>query len=65
MNDNLKDLLCFYLGELMCEHENEFDWIKKDELLLKIRAANTLLEIKPPKEITFLEAVNELKTNSK
>jgi len=65
MNDNLKDLLCFYLGELMCEHENEFDWIKKDELLIKIRAVNTLLGMNRPKEITFLEAVNELKNSIK
>jgi hypothetical protein len=65
MNDNLKDLLCVYLGELMCENESEFDWIKKDELLLKIRAANTLLDMEPTTEITFLEAVRNLKIQSK
>jgi DNA repair exonuclease SbcCD ATPase subunit len=45
MNEILKNDLCKYLGQLMHEHENEFDWILKDKLAEKINAVNKLLDI--------------------
>lgn len=45
MNENLKNELCQYLGQLLYEHENESDWILKDKIAEKINAANKLLDI--------------------
>lgn len=45
MNEILKNELCQYLGKLMYQHENEFDWILKDKIAEKINAVNKLLDI--------------------
>lgn len=63
MKPELKDLLCEYLGELMHDNENTFDWIKKDELVNKINAVNVLLGIKEVKESTMSKVIKFLKND--
>lgn len=45
MNEILKNELCQYLGQLIYEHENEFDLILKDKIAEKMNAVNKLLDI--------------------
>lgn len=58
MNKTLKNELCNYLGELMNDHEHEFDWILKDEIIEKINAVNLILGF-DNKIKTWYEKVSE------
>lgn len=58
MNKELEDMLCTYLGELLSESENTFDWIEKDKITEKINAVNVLLE-QPVRMVTWYEKVSE------
>ncbi len=50
MNEELKDMLCEYLGELMHNRDTTFDWIEKDKIIEKINAINVLLEVNHKEE---------------
>lgn len=58
MNEVLKNELCFYLGQLMYKHENEFDWIFKNKLAEKINSVNKLLDI-DKHELTAYEKLTQ------
>jgi hypothetical protein len=45
MNEELKSLLCVYLGDLLFKIENEYDWIEREGVIEKINAVNVLLGI--------------------
>jgi hypothetical protein len=45
MNNQLKDLLLTYLGELMNNEEQEPDMFKKDFILQRIEAIHILLDL--------------------
>ena len=61
MNEILKNELCQYLGQLMYEHENEFDWILKDKLAEKINAANKLLDIDKHEKTWYEKIAKEIR----
>jgi DNA repair exonuclease SbcCD ATPase subunit len=61
MNEILKNDLCQYLGQLMYEHENEFDWILKDKLAEKINAVNKLLDIDKHEKTWYEKIAQKLK----
>jgi DNA repair exonuclease SbcCD ATPase subunit len=61
MNEILKNELCQYLGQLMYEHENEFDWILKDKIAEKINAVNKLLDIDKYEKTWYEKLANKLK----
>jgi DNA repair exonuclease SbcCD ATPase subunit len=61
MNEILKNELCQYLGQLMYEHENEFDWILKDKLAEKINAVNKLLDIDKHEKTWYEKIAQKLK----
>lgn len=61
MNEILKNELCQYLGQLMYEHENEFDWILKDKLADKINAVNKLLDIDKHEKTWYEKIAQKLK----
>ena len=61
MNETLKNELCEYLGQLMHEKENEFDWIKKDKIIEKINAVNKLLDIDNYEETWYEKIAQKLK----
>jgi len=61
MNEILKNELCQYLGQLMYEHENEFDWILKDKIAEKINAVNKLLDIDKHEKTWYEKLAKELK----
>jgi hypothetical protein len=58
MNEELKNLLCVYLGELLFKFENEYDWINRDGISEKINAVNVLLGIADRKQ-NFGQLVEE------
>lgn len=60
VNEELKNNLCVYLGELTYLYENTFDWIEKDKIGDKINAVNELLEIKESKENWFQKVAKEV-----
>ena len=51
MKGSLKNELCEYLGELMYDQENQFDWFSKDKITKRINAIHTLLEIESDQEL--------------
>lgn len=59
MDEKLKTLLLEYLGELMYDHQNTFDWIGKDSISEKIKAVNVLLETEY-EPVTFLSQVKDI-----
>jgi len=61
MNEVLKNELCQYLGQLMYEHENEFDWILKDKIAEKINAVNKLLDIDKHEKTWYEKVAQKLK----
>ena len=61
MNEILKTELCQYLGQLMYEHENEFDWILKDKVAEKINAINKLLDIDKHEKTWYEKVAQKLK----
>jgi DNA repair exonuclease SbcCD ATPase subunit len=61
MNEILKNELCQYLGQLMYEHENEFDWILKDKIAEKINAVNKLLDIDKHEKTWYENLAKKLK----
>lgn len=62
MNQELKNELCNYLGELMAESEQTFDWIEKDRITEKINAVNLLLGFTDRKE-TWMEKLKKIITH--
>ena len=64
MNENLKNQLCEYLGQLMYQHENEFDWVSKDSIAEKINAVNKLLDIDKHEKSWYEKIAIKLKNNS-
>jgi len=63
MNENLKNQLCEYLGQLMYQHENEFDWILKDKIAEKINVVNKLLDIDKHEQSWYEKISKKLKTD--
>lgn len=61
MSEILKNELCQYLGQLMYEHETEFDWIIKDKIAEKINAVNKLLDIDKHEKTWYEKLAKELK----
>lgn len=64
MSKELQLLLAEYLGELMHQSDNTFDWIEKDKITMKINAVNELLEIGEQKK-TFMDAIKEIAKDGK
>ena len=64
MKKELQLLLAEYLGELMHQRDNTFDWIEKDKIIIKINAAHELLEISEKKK-TFMDAIKEIAKDGK
>lgn len=61
MNETLKNELCTYLGELLHEHENEYDWIMKGRIAEKINAVHKLLDIDKHEKTWYERVVEKLK----
>lgn len=59
MDEDFKDKLCAYLGELTYEYEHCHDWIRQSGLATKINAANSLLGFDGKKQ-TFLDQAKEI-----
>lgn len=64
MSKELQLLLAEYLGELMHQSDNTFDWIEKDAITRKINAVNVLLDINEQKK-TFMDAIKEIAKDGK
>lgn len=62
MKKELENNLLEYLGELMHQSENEFDWIEKDKIVRKINAVNTLLGIPGEIKSTMQKVVDYVQT---
>jgi hypothetical protein len=66
MKKELENLLCEYLGELMCLSDNTFDWNEKEKVLQKIDAVNLLLGTQRlEKRLSWLEKAMEAVRNIK
>lgn len=66
MSKELKDQLCFYLGELLCEADNTFDCMEKEIVLQKIDAIYLLLGVQPKqKRLSWIEKVMDAVKNIK
>lgn len=61
MTEQLGNLLAIYLGELMHQRDNTFDWIEKDKVTAKINAVNVLLDIDHKEKTWFQKVAEELK----
>lgn len=55
MNETLKNELCQYLGELIYQNENEFDWFLKNKIREKIKAVDKILDIEKQEKTCFEE----------
>lgn len=60
MNEILQSELSQYLGELLHQSENTFDWIEKDSITKKINAVYTLLDIDIHKKTWFEQVAEHL-----
>ena len=65
MPEHLKSELAYYLGQLMHQHENEFDWIEKDKISEKMNAVYTLLNINKHEKTWYQKLARELKVELK
>ena len=61
MNNNLKNELYDYLGSLLHQHQNTFDWIEKDEITEKINAVHVLLGIEVEEKTWYQKVAEQLK----
>ena len=63
MNEELKDMLLAYLGELMHQKDNTHDWAEKDKVINKINACNLLLGFEAKDKTWIQQLAEELKSS--